>query len=219
MFFDIQTDPSFPAYAEDAEMGSLQMQEQMTRHNDVGELLATYRPVEITDASGNVFLVLAVPQGQISSTGNPWDLTAATNGEFTINAGRIFKSFGDAEDTYSIAGIDKKFKPTAADFVYLEVIDLLSPVITLKIGKKWTGHPKVFEVDGEDEVAQFKAARFLLWEFKSGTLPTTERGRQISKDLWGKQIARSNDLTIMGGSHKIDETSKRRIPAPFLVAL
>jgi hypothetical protein len=219
MFFEIQESPDFPAYAEDAEISSLQAQESMERHNNVAELLGAYKPIEIIDANGNRVTVLGIPQGQDEGGGAPWDLIELPKGEYQINVGRIFKSFGDAEAVYTVADRSKKFKPAANTFVYLEVTNLLAPVITLKFGPKWPKHPKTYEVVGEDAVAKFQAARFLLWQFSSGTIPKTERGRQLGKNLWGKQIARVNDLILIGGGHQIDDTSKRRIPVPVLVSL
>jgi hypothetical protein len=219
MFFEIQESPDFPAYAEDADISSLQAQETMQRQDSVAEMLTAYRPIEILDANGNRVMVLGIPQGQGQGDSAPWDLIELTKGEYQINVGRIFKSYGDAEAVYTIADRTKKFKPAAGNFIYLEVTNLLAPVVTLKSGPKWEKHPQVYEITGKPTVAQFKAARFLLWKFTSGTIPATERGRQISKNVWGKQIARSNDLILIGGAHEIDDASKRRIPVPVLVSL
>lgn len=198
--FDIQTDPSFPAFAVDAEPKSLQAEEMMMRQNEVADILVQYPPTSMTDVNGKVVIVLGQEQGEGGSSGVAWGL-AKVAGKWELTPGRIFTSpSGSRETRITLAKTPVTIQAGGAVWIEFTVVgnELFAEI---KSGGKWYQHPNAYQIDATKTPHAIQFARFALWEFVSGKAPATEpEAVAFPGDIYGVPTRRSSSLYITWGA-------------------
>jgi len=163
----------------------------------------------------------------------PWSIVAEQQDETTavwkLIPGRIYRSYGDLDDTDSlmtIAAVDDPLTIAADNKIWLELTDIGEdpPILTLKSGAVgsglWDEYPKTFltEDDGDfnEEVTK---AYFLLWEFfDAADVPALTYGIRVSSGIWGRQAVRAPNLAMVWGIHNFD-LQYRKLHVPILVPM
>jgi hypothetical protein len=146
----------------------------------------------------------------------PWGLVPfEDDGEYGINLGVIFKSFGSiaGSNKFTIEDPETTFTPSASTLVYLELDNTSTPTITLKAGAAWEEHPSTFKL-ATTGVIKAEKAYFCLWQGVEGQQPVGAAGVQFT-GFWMHQMARSNYLILGYGSYELDDTH-RHIAVPVL---
>jgi hypothetical protein len=217
MSFDFQTDPNFPAWAEDADPSSLQAQEAMERQNEVAEFLSRYTEIEIVDGEGRRHFVLARPSAEADAVGY-WALVSAGRGRYRIGVGRIFDDEMRSDGTLEISGTDTdlEFGPDRLIYISLTWDDEGLPVLALRCEETPEFWPILYRFSEPPEPPRPIEVVFPLWLGVSGRRPAGEIGIDQS-GWWAKQWPRAHDLVLTDGAYS-HSTDFQFIPVPFLAA-
>lgn len=214
MMPDLQTDPQFPAFAEDADPASLRTEEFMVRDNDVADHLVNFPPTPIEDRRGRQFLALAQEIGDDGAPPPPWSLTVldASIGKVRIELGDFIDDPSDLTAKAEISG-DTEFTASAGHIARLR-IDSLDPLsVSIESGPPWPQYPAAYELDGLLDATTLTAAYWPLWEFHGSPQPGSFA---IRAGLHARRVAPETHLRGALALYRDPAGQRRPLPVPLL---
>lgn len=108
----------------------------------------------------------SIPPSVIAA-GLLWELSIedADAAQVSIECAKILKDASDLSETFTILNGDTIFTVAAGDKIFLKVINLATPSITLTKASTWTDYPSRYEVTETGASAAFAAYHYPLYYF------------------------------------------------------